>query len=148
MTHKEFEKLVAEAFEQVPEKFRAKLTNVALLIEEEPDEETLKENGVPEGGTLLGLYKGTPMTERGDGYGVGETLPDTITIYRKPIIEMAAHEAGVGELIAWGEEPTEPMKKRIRMIIRDTIWHEIAHAFGMDEFEVEARETEGTNDFK
>ena len=148
MTKQEFDRLVSEAFEQVPEKFRAKVKNVALLIEDDPSPEDLQENGVPDGGTLLGLYKGIPLTERGDGYGVGMTMPDTITIYRNPIIRMAAEESGVGELIAWGEEPTEPMKKRIRAIIRDTIWHEIAHFFGMDEFTVDARETEGTNEFK
>ncbi len=148
MTKQEFEKLVADAFDQVPEKFRSKVKNVALLIEDEPSEEDLKENGVPQGGTLLGLYKGVPLTERGEGYGVGMTMPDTITVYRNPIIRMAAEESGVGELVAWGEEPTEPMKKRIRAIIRDTIWHEVAHFFGMDEFDVEERETEGTNEFK
>ena len=109
MKKSEFERLVGEAYEQVPEKFRAQVKNVALLIEDEPSAEDLKENGVPEGGTLLGLYKGIPLSERGDGYGVGMTMPDTITVYMKPIIRMAADGAGVGELIAWGEEPTEPM---------------------------------------
>ena len=142
---KEFDALVVEAFEQVPEKFRSKVKNVALLVEDEPSGEILKENNVPPDHTLLGLYHGIPATERGDGYGVGATLPDTITIFRKPILEMAAHEAGAD--FEWGP-PTEPMKRRIRAIIRDTIWHEIAHYFGMDEFEVDARETEGTNEFK
>jgi predicted Zn-dependent protease with MMP-like domain len=145
VSDKEFDALVAEAFEAVPEKFRSKVKNVALLIEDEPSEATLKENNVPEGHTLLGLYHGIPATERGDGYGVGATLPDTITVFRKPILDAAAEESGVD--FDWGP-PTEKMKKRIRDIIRDTIWHEIAHYFGMDEFEVDARETEGTNEFK
>jgi predicted Zn-dependent protease with MMP-like domain len=145
MTHKEFDDLVAEAFERIPEKFRAKVKNVALLVEDEPSKETLKENGVPEGHTLLGLYHGIPATERGDAYGVGATLPDTITVYRKPTLEAAEHEAGAD--FDWGP-PTERMKGRIRDIIRDTIWHEIAHYFGMDEYEVDAREVEGTNEFK
>ncbi len=148
MKKQEFEQIVADAFTQVPDRFRNKVNNVALLVEEEPSIETLKENDVPEGGTLFGLYKGIPLTERGDGYGVGATLPDTITIFRGPIMRMAAEESGVGELIAWGEEPTEPMKKRIKRIVRDTMWHEIAHHFGMDEFEVEEREETGTNEFK
>lgn len=147
MKRREFEQLVADAFQMVPEKFRGKVQNVALLVDDEPSAETLKENNVPAGSTLLGLYRGIPATERGEGYGVGGTLPDTITIFMKPIIMMAAEESGVGELIAWGEEPTEPMKKRIKAIIRDTIWHEIAHYFGMDEFAVDERETEGTNQF-
>lgn len=148
MKPEEFEKLVAEAFDLVPEKFRSKVKNVALLIEAAPDGKTLKENNVPEGDTLFGLYKGIPLAERGEGYGVGATMPDTITIYREPILAAAAHESGVGEMVAWGEVFTEPAKKRVKRIIRDTIWHEIAHYFGMDEFEVEEREAEGTNEFK
>ncbi len=144
MTPQEFDALVAEAFALVPEKFRAKVKNLALLIEEEPDEETRKEHGLKEGETLLGLYRGIPQTERGDSYGVGPTLPDTITVYRLPILEAAAHEAGVEP--DWGL-PTEPMKRRIRVIVRDTIWHEIAHYFGMDEFEIGAREETGTNKY-
>ena len=141
---KEFDALVAEAFQMIPEKFRDKVKNVALLIEEEPSAEVLKENNVPEGHTLLGLYHGVPNTARGVGYGVGPTLPDTITIFRKPILATA--EAEINASFEWGP-PTEPMKRRIRDIIRNTIWHEIAHYFGMDEYEVDARETEGTNQF-
>lgn len=145
MSRKEFEALVAEAFEEVPEKFRAKVKNVALLVEDEPSGETLRENDVPPGHTLLGLYRGIPMTERGDGYGVGATLPDTITVFKEPTLEAAEEETGAD--FDWGP-PTERMKVRIRRIIRDTIWHEIAHYFGMDEYEVDAREVEGTNEFK
>jgi predicted Zn-dependent protease with MMP-like domain len=148
MTKNEFDRLVADAFEMVPPKFKNKVKNVAILVEDEPSAETLKENDVPEGHTLFGLYKGIPLSERGDGYGVGGTLPDTITIFKNPIIRFAAEESGVGELVAWGEEPTEPMKKRIRNIVRDTMWHEIAHYFGMDEFAVEEREEEGTNQYQ
>lgn len=148
MTNKEFEAMVADAFDHVPDKFRLMVKNVAILIEDEPSAEDLRAGNVAQGNTLFGLYKGIPMTERGEGYGIGGTLPDTITIFRGPIVRMAAEESGVGELIAWGEEPTEPMKKRIKRIIRDTMWHEIAHHFGMDEFDIEEREEAGTNEFK
>lgn len=148
MPPKEFETLVTDAFALVPEKFRAKVKNVALLVEEEPNDETRKENNLGPEDTLLGLYRGTPRSERGEGYGVGPTMPDTITVYRLPVLEKAAHESGVGELVAWGEMMTEPMKRRVRNIVRDTIWHEIAHYFGMDEYEIAAREEEGTNEYK
>lgn len=148
MTPQEFEKIVADAFQLVPENIRSKVLNTAILIEDEPSAETRKENNLADGETLFGLYRGVPQTERGDGYGVGATLPDTITIFKNPIITAAAEESGVGELIAWGEEMTEPMKRRVRAIVRDTIWHEIAHHFGMDEFAVGEREDEGTNQFK
>ena len=148
MTPQEFEKIVADAFERIPENYRDKVKNVALLIEAEPDAKTRKENNLGENDTLFGLYKGIPRTERGDGYGVGMTMPDSITIYRGPILAAAAEESGVGELVAWGEMMTEPMKRRVRDIVEDTIWHEIGHYFGMDEEDVDEREQEGTNEFK
>lgn len=117
MTLEEFEKLVAEALANVPEKFASKLKNVAILIED-----------TSKGGNLLGLYHGVPMTARGDLYGVGATLPDTITLYRLPILAEAA-DAGVP----------------VAEIVRETVWHEIAHYFGFDEHAVNEREDEGTN---
>ncbi len=137
--------MVAEAFQMIPEKFRDKVKNVALLIEDEPSEAMRKSEKLKPNETLLGLYHGVPNTERGDAYGVGMTLPDTITIFRNPILHAAAAE--VNATFDWGP-PTEPMKRRIRDIIRDTIWHEIAHYFGMDEYEVDEREIAGTNEFK
>ncbi len=145
MTPQDFDTLVAEAFELVPEKFRERVKNVALLVEEEPSAETLAENKVPKGRTLLGLYHGIPATERGGSYGVGATMPDTITLYRKPII--AASSLGVNYDSFFGP-PTEPFRDAIRGTIRNTLWHEIGHHFGMTENEVEEREEEGTNEYK
>ena len=78
------------------------------------------------GQTLLGHYRGIPHTARGDNYGVGNTLPDTITLFRLPI-ENEAITLGGGE-------------ENLRKAIRETIWHEVAHHFGMDEHEVRAKE--------
>lgn len=124
MTPEQFEEAAAEAFEKIPEKFRKQMKNVALLIEESPDEETLREEGLEEGDTLLGLYRGIPNTERGAYYGVGPTLPDTITLYQLPI-----------------EEEAEFSKKSIERVLYETLWHEIAHYLGFDEDSV--REEEG-----
>ncbi len=123
MHRKEFEKLVEEGFERLPEWVREKIKNVAVLVEDEPSPEDRKAEGLAEDETLLGLYKGIPLSERGDLYGVGMTLPDTITIYQIPI-EEAAEEDG----------------KDVRDVVAETIWHEFAHHFGMDEGEVRARE--------
>lgn len=132
MDEQEFEKIVAEALDHVPQKFAERLKNVAILIEDAPNEETLRENGiVPGEGTLLGLYHGIPQTERGSEYGVGMTLPDTITLYRLPILE-AAEEEG----------------KSIAEVVRETVWHEIAHYFGMDEHDVGQREDTDTNRYE
>ena len=123
MDCKEFEKLVQEGFLLIPEKFRAKIKNVALLVEDEPREEIRRQEGLKKDETLLGLYQGIPATARGDTYGIGPTLPDTITLFRVPI-EKAAREDG----------------EDIRTVVAETIWHEYAHYFGMDEAEVRFRE--------
>ena len=123
MTPERFEEAAAEAFEKIPEKFRKQMKNVALLVEDEPDAETLLAEGIEEGGTLLGLYRGIPNTERGAYYGVGPTLPDTITLYRLPI-----------------EEEAEYSGKTMEQVIYETLWHEIAHYFGFDEDAVREEE--------
>ncbi len=124
MTREEFEKIIEDEYPNaVPEKFRALLDNVGFLAEDEPDEATRLEQGLDESETLLGLYRGIPHTARGDLYGVGATLPDTITLYQWPI-EEAALEDGVS----------------VAQMVRETIWHEVAHHFGFDEGQVQDRE--------
>jgi predicted Zn-dependent protease with MMP-like domain len=123
MQREAFEKLVAEAYEKLPEWVREKIKNVALLVEDEPSQEDRKEEGLTADETLLGLYKGIPLSARGEYYGVGMTLPDTITLYKLPILEAAKEE---------GKSVTE--------VVSETIWHEFAHHFGMNEHEVRERE--------
>lgn len=120
-----FEELVHEAYLSLPEKFRNRITNVALLVDDEPTEEQRAQEGLADDETLLGLYQGIPNTARGDTYGVGPTLPDTVTIFQKPIEEAA------------GGDPDA-----MRKIVVETIWHEYAHYFGMDEDAVRRREGE------
>ncbi len=123
MDREAFEKLVEEGFFLIPEKFRARIKNVALLVEDEPSDEVRMQEGLSEDETLLGLYQGIPNTARGDTYGIGLTLPDTITLYQTSIEEAALED---------GED--------VRKVIAETIWHEYAHYFGMDEDEVRFRE--------
>ncbi|OGG64793.1 hypothetical protein A3J11_00025 [Candidatus Kaiserbacteria bacterium RIFCSPLOWO2_02_FULL_55_12] len=123
MTREAFKKLVQEGFLLIPEKFRERIKNVALLVEDEPREEVRIQEGLGEDETLLGLYQGIPATLRGDSYGMGPTVPDTITLFKLPIEEAARED---------GED--------IRKVIAETIWHEYAHYFGMDEGEVRLRE--------
>ncbi len=116
---------IDEAVSALPEKFRAKIENVAILLEDEPNEQVRKEEGLGPHETLLGLYHGIPLDERGEGYGIGATLPDTITIYKLPTLEEADHNVA-----------------RVPQVIRETIWHEFGHYFGLDEDEVRRREGE------
>ena len=110
-----FEKLVARALDRLPEVFHAHMENVSVVIAEEPDRELLESMGMdpddPED-TLFGLYEGVPLTERGFDEVL---LPDSITIYRRPLLE-------------WAESEEEIVEE-----VRITVLHEIGHFFGMDE---------------
>jgi predicted Zn-dependent protease with MMP-like domain len=119
----EFEALVSEGYALLPDWVRKKIKNVAILVEDEPRAEIRKQEKLADGETLLGLYQGIPLSVRGENYGVGPTMPDTITLYQRPI-EECAEEDGI----------------EIKTVIADTIWHEFAHHFGMDEEEVRERE--------
>ncbi len=123
MPKDQFERLIAEGYEKLPEWVRGEIKNVALLVEDEPSEEVRKREGLGDDETLLGYYHGIPLSERGENYGVGMTMPDTITLFRLPIEEVA-------------EEDGIPVVQ----VIAETIWHEFAHHFGMDEHEVRLRE--------
>ena len=107
----------------VPKRHRHLVENVAMLVGDDVPDETRRVLGLGAEESLLGLYQGVPLTERGALYGTGE-LPDTITLYRLPILE----EAGTDDPAA------------IERVIRETIWHEVAHHFGLEEHEVEERE--------
>jgi len=123
MDRKKFEQLVEKGYGQLPQWVREKIKNVALLVEDEPSQEDREAEGLGDDETLLGLYKGIPLSARGGEYGVGMTMPDTITLYQLPI-EEAAEEDGLP----------------VAQVIAETIWHEFAHHFGMDEGEVRKRE--------
>lgn len=114
-----------EFLRAIPEKFRGKIKNVAILVEDEPSAEIRKEEGLTEDETLFGYYHGIPQTERGSAYGIGMTLPDTVTIFQKP------HEEAAGE-----------DEKKMRMLIRETIWHEIGHFFGLLDEHIEKKRDE------
>ncbi|MDQ0762078.1 putative Zn-dependent protease with MMP-like domain [Streptomyces canus] len=109
MTREEFEELVAEALDRIPPELTRLMDNVAVFVEDEPPAED------PE---LLGLYEGTPLTDRGEWYA--GVLPDRITIYRGPTLRMCdSREDVVAE--------TEV-----------TVVHEIAHHFGIDDARLHA----------
>jgi predicted Zn-dependent protease with MMP-like domain len=121
MKHEAFEALVADiGLASVPDQFRERLSNVALVIEDDVPDATRRAIGLAPNETLLGLYQGVPLTERGSGYAF--VLPDTITIYRLPTLEEAT-ESGLS----------------VREVVEETIWHEVAHHFGLNEFEVRHR---------
>lgn len=113
MTNEEFEKSVDEGIAMIPEKFLAKLDNVAIVIEDQPSPEQLKKAKLGKGYVLFGLYEGIPQTRRTFYYG--NVLPDKITIFKKAIEQYAQ------------------TSEEVRRLVRDTVWHEVAHHFGSDE---------------
>jgi len=116
----EFDGLVAAAYTRIPGKFRRRLKNIAVVVEPEPTPAQLARGGVPRGGTLLGLYEGRPLTVR----SVFEPfrMPDRITIFQGPHERLARS------------------REHLKRLIEDTIWHEVAHYFGMSEAQVRAAE--------
>src|SRR3989339_746702 len=118
MTHEEFAKLVGEAIDSIDEKFLKKLKNVEIVIEDDPTPEQLQKLSL-RGGTLLGLYEGIPQIKREQYANV---LPDKITIFKNSI------------------EKVYSSPETIKKAVKDTVWHEIAHHFGMDEHQVRKAE--------
>ena len=116
----EFEKIVNAGISAIPKRFLQKLDNVAVVIEDEPTPAQKEKLHLHKGWALFGLYEGVPQTKRGVYYG--SVLPDKITIFKKPIIEAALNE------------------EHIKEIVKNTVWHEIAHHFGMNEEEVHRSE--------
>ncbi len=103
MTPRRFDELVSEALDLIPQNLAAAIDNVVVLVEDRH----------PEDPGLLGLYEGIALTERDSNYA--GSLPDTVTIFRGPLLEMCDSEEAVVEEVAI------------------TVIHEIAHHFGIDD---------------
>ena len=120
MNPNEFDRLVAAAYAHIPARFRKRMKNIAMIVEAEPSPQQLARGRVARGSTLLGLYEGRPLTKR----SVFESfaMPDRITIFQGP------HER-------FAQSP-----EHLAKLVEDTVWHEVAHYFGMDELQVRTAE--------
>lgn len=99
-----FTQAVERAIDTLPPELRAAMSNVGVVVEEEP----------PVGQRLLGLYQGVPLTRRGSGYS--GVLPDKITIYRRPLERLYGHDPAL-----------------LERQVRRTVLHEVAHHFGISD---------------
>ena len=105
LTAQEFDLAVSDALDNVPAELLDLMDNVVFLVEDEPP---------PEEPELLGIYDGTPLTERHTSWAAG-ALPDRITIFRGPTLRMCS------------------TRQEVRDEVAITVVHEIAHHFGIDD---------------
>ena len=117
MDRSRFQRLVEEALREIPPRFRSAMQNVAVIVEDEPPPHILEDMEIEPPDSLFGLYQGTPLPERGWGYG--NALPDRISIYQGPIEEACEDD------------------EEIRDCVAETVIHEFGHYFGMDEDQIE-----------
>jgi len=117
MKKSQFEKYVAEALASIPRTFRDAMQNIAIVVEDEPSPDLLDDMEIEPPDTLLGLYQGTPLTERRWDYG--NALPDRVLIFQGP------HERSADD------------EDDLVTAIGETLIHEIGHYFGMSEEQIE-----------
>lgn len=121
VTQAEFEEIVGSAIDNIPEKYAQHIKNLAFIVEDEPSLEQRHKLHLHNNQTLFGLYEGIPMTRRGNNYNL--VLPDKITIFKKPM-EWTSNSL---------EELTEQVNK--------TVWHEVAHYYGLDHDRIDELES-------
>jgi predicted Zn-dependent protease with MMP-like domain len=112
-----FERLVAEALSDIPDRFRAAMHNIAIIVEDEPSPALLEDMDIEPPDTLFGLYQGTPLSERDAAFG--NTLPDQILLFQGP------HERKAED------------HEDLIVSIAETLIHEIGHYFGMTEEQIQ-----------
>lgn len=122
MSRQEFEAVVADAMDDIPQDLLDRLDNVAIVVEDEPPPGWQArgydghEHDAADGHSeLLGLYTGIPLTERGESYGYGGVVPDRIQIFAGPLTRVSHDRAD------------------LRRQIHTTVIHEIGHYFGIDD---------------
>ena len=111
LTDEQFDQLISQAMDELPQEYIVGLDNVAVTYADAPTAEQLKKQGVGRGEVLLGLYEGIPRVARGSGYNL--VLPDKITLFKLPILAVSQNESDLFEQI------------------KRTLWHEIAHHYGL-----------------
>jgi len=117
MTRSQFLALVDEALATIPDDFQTAMKTIAIVVEDEPSAAQLESVDIEPPDTLLGLYEGTPLTER--QWAHGNVLPDKITLFQNPIEDASEDEDDL--VVAIGE----------------TLIHEVGHYFGLSEEEIE-----------
>lgn len=111
VTDEEFQELINQALIELPGEHAKNIKNIAILYEEEPTPEQRLKINLNDNQTLLGLYEGVPLSQR---QGLARVLPDKITLFKRPLESRANTESELKEQI------------------KHTLWHEIAHYYGLN----------------
>lgn len=117
----EFDEMISQAMDDLPKRDIENLQNVVVTYDDEPNEHQSQKMNLRHDTLLLGLYEGVPLTQRGAGYNL--VLPDKITLFKVPIAKYC---------VATGTDLYEQIKH--------TLWHEIAHFYGLNHTEIHRRE--------
>jgi predicted Zn-dependent protease with MMP-like domain len=112
LNDEQFDQVITESMNELPEMYIKNLRNVAITIADEPTMQQRKQLQLRCNQTLFGLYEGIPLTKRGNGYNL--VLPDKITLFKLPLLSVS-HD-------------TKSFKEQVKR----TLWHEIAHHYGLD----------------
>lgn len=107
-----FDALITEVMDELPKEYIERLNNVAITYADEPSEQQRIKLKLHCNQTLFGLYEGVPLTKRGSGYNL--VLPDKITIFKNPLLSVS------GNIFD------------LKQNTKHTLWHEIAHYYGLD----------------
>lgn len=111
VTDDQFAQIVGEALDELPEKYVSNMQNVAIVYEDEPTPLQRQKLRLHCNESLFGLYEGIPLTQRGASYNL--VLPDKITIFKHPLLSVS------------------PTMAELKKQVKHTLWHEIAHHFGL-----------------
>jgi predicted Zn-dependent protease with MMP-like domain len=117
----EFDAMISNAMENLPERDIENLQNVVITYADEPSEHQREKLKLRGDSLLLGLYEGIPLTQRGAGYNL--VLPDKITLFKKPLVQY-----------------TLSKRTKLEEEVRHTLWHEIAHFYGLNHADIHKRE--------
>lgn len=119
VSDEEFEQMVADGIDAIPEEFASKMNNIAVTWAEHPDLWQRTKLRLPPWRTLFGLYEGVPKTSRGNSYSM--VLPDKITVFRGPLSYAAGDKFQLADMV------------------KNTVWHEVGHHFGLSDAEIARR---------
>ncbi|MEK7472310.1 MAG: metallopeptidase family protein [Patescibacteria group bacterium] len=108
----EFDEVISSVMDELPQEYITGMKNVSVVIADDPDEHQRTKLKLRCHETLFGLYEGIPLTKRGSGYSL--VLPDKITLFKNPLL-------GASQDLEQFRENT-----------KRTLWHEIAHHYGLD----------------